>query len=81
MRTRIQLTIKIFLTLLLSSAGLGAVGQEAQPAKFFREYIGLGDDQIQAIRHGKALAKVIESRTPDEVRATILKQPWTWPCV
>src|SRR5262245_32310831 len=67
MRTRIQSTITLLLPLLLSSVGLGALDQGAEPDKFFREYVGLGDDQIQAIRHGKALAKVLDSRTPDEV--------------
>lgn len=33
----------------------------------FVSYVGLGDDQIQSIRHGKAVAKVLDSRTPDEV--------------
>lgn len=67
MRTRIQLTITLLLLPLLSSARSGANGQEAEPSKFFREYAGLGDDQIQAIRQGKAVAKILESRTPDEV--------------
>src|SRR6516225_8639056 len=67
MRTRIQFTITLLLPLLLSSEGLGALDQGAEPGKFFREYVGLGDDQIQAIRHGTALAKILDSRTPDEV--------------
>ena len=67
MRTRIQFTIKLLLPLLLSSVGLAALDQGVEPDKFFREYVGLGDDQIQAIRHGKALAKILDSRTPDEV--------------
>jgi hypothetical protein len=41
--------------------------QTAEPFKFFREYIGLKDDQIAEIRNGKAVAKVMESRTPNEV--------------
>src|SRR6185437_6468279 len=41
--------------------------QNAEPFKFFRDYVGLKEDQIAAIRNGKAIAKVIESRTPDEV--------------
>ena len=67
MRTRIQFTITLLLPLLLGSIGLGTVDQGAEPDKFFREYVGLRDDQIQAIRHGNALAKVLDSRTPDEV--------------
>ena len=38
-----------------------------EPYKFFREFVGLSEDQIGAIRSGKAVAKVVESRTPDEV--------------
>jgi hypothetical protein len=54
--------------LLLSFAYLPASNaQNVEPFKFFREYVGLKEDQIAAIRNGKALAKVVESRTPDEV--------------
>jgi hypothetical protein len=38
-----------------------------EPHRFFREYVGLSEDQIGAICSGKPVAKVIESRTPDEV--------------
>jgi len=41
--------------------------QNAEPFKFFRDYVALTEDQITAIRNGKAVAKVMESRTPDEV--------------
>ena len=41
--------------------------QNVEPFKFFRDYVGLKEDQIAAIRNGKAVAKIIESRTPDEV--------------
>jgi hypothetical protein len=41
--------------------------QDAEPFKFFRNYVGLQEDQITEIRNGKAVAKVIESSTPDEV--------------
>ena len=41
--------------------------QNAEPFKFFRDYVGLKEDQITAIRNGKAIASIIESRTPDEV--------------
>ena len=41
--------------------------QDVEPLKFFRDYVELKDDQIAAIRNGKAVAKVVESRTPDEV--------------
>ena len=38
-----------------------------EPYRFFREFVGLSEDQIGAIRSGKAVAKVVESRTADEV--------------
>ncbi len=41
--------------------------QDVEPFKFFRDYVGLHDDQLAAIRNGKAVAKILESRTPDEV--------------
>ena len=38
-----------------------------EPYKFYREVARLNEGQIAAIRSGKAVAKVIESPTPDEV--------------
>ncbi len=38
-----------------------------EPYRFFREFAGLNEEQIAAIRSGKAVAKAVESRTPDEV--------------
>src|SRR5215469_16298190 len=55
------------LLLLLSIAGSNAAQQAQEPDKFFHEYVGLTDEQIQSIRAGKAMAKVLHSRTPDEV--------------
>jgi hypothetical protein len=34
---------------------------------YFKEYIGLSDDQIAAIRNGEAVAKNLKSRTSDEI--------------
>jgi hypothetical protein len=44
-----------------------ATNQSAEPDTFYRKYVGLTDDQIASIRNGKAIAKIIESPTPDEV--------------
>lgn len=41
--------------------------QDVEPFKFLREYVGLNDDQIAAIRNGKAVATILKSRTTDEV--------------
>jgi hypothetical protein len=45
----------------------GSNAQDVEPFKFFRNYVGLHEDQIAAIRNGKAVAKIVESSTPDEV--------------
>jgi hypothetical protein len=47
--------------------GPNAQAQSSEPFKFFREYVGLSDEQIASIRNGKALATIVQSRTPDEV--------------
>lgn len=48
-------------------AGIPATGQPAEPDTFFREFIGLKDDQIREIRGGKAVAKILDSPTADQV--------------
>jgi hypothetical protein len=68
MLIRIRFPRVILVLLLLSLVQLPASNaQTVEPLKFFRDYVGLKDDQIAAIRNGKAVAKVVESRTPDEV--------------
>ena len=60
----------VFLVLagiLLLMGGPVAKGQNAEPFKFFREYIGLDDEQISSIRNGKAFAKILDSPTEDQV--------------
>ena len=53
--------------LLLGSLALGENRQLREPDNFFRQYVGLNDDQIQEIKSGRAIAKILESRTPEEV--------------
>src|SRR5690349_20943562 len=67
MNTRIHLIFALPALLLLWIGSSTAVDTAREPYKFFREFIGLNEDQIAAIRSGKAVAKVVESRTPDEV--------------
>jgi hypothetical protein len=65
---RIRLTRLFSFMVLLPFVHLPATNaQNVEPFKFFRDYVGLKGDQIAAIRNGKAIAKVVESRTPDEV--------------
>jgi hypothetical protein len=68
MKLRIQSAALLLLTLLLCLAAMSQEPEQTpEPLRFFREYVGLNDDQIATIRSGKALARVLESRTPDEV--------------
>jgi hypothetical protein len=68
MQKRILATFAFVLLLFPSSKrSIRATDQTAEPDKFFREYLGLSDDQIASIHSGKAIAKIIESPTPDEV--------------
>src|SRR5271157_4312189 len=53
---------------LLISGILSCLGQTRhEPYTFFREFIGLEDDQIADIQEGKAVAKVLATQTPSEV--------------
>jgi hypothetical protein len=52
---------------LLSIAESAPSAQSLEPFKFFREYVGLTEDQISEIRNGKPVAKIVESPTPDDV--------------
>ena len=63
---RTSFCIAIAVLLLLMAPVLKAQGTD-EPYRFFREFVGLSEDQIGAIRSGKPVAKVIDSRTPDEV--------------
>jgi hypothetical protein len=53
--------------LLLSFVQSVSNAQDVEPFKFFRNYVGLHEDEITAIRNGKAVAKIVESTTSDEV--------------
>src|SRR5579871_3171727 len=39
----------------------------AEPTKFFHDYVGLSDEQIHTIRSGKAVAKIVDAPTADQV--------------
>jgi hypothetical protein len=67
MRMKIQITAMLLLVLLLSKVGMGAKDEKDEPFNFFREYVGLNDNQIQAISHGKAFAKILDSGSADQV--------------
>ena len=48
-------------------SGIPAIDKPAEPDNFFHEFIGLNDDQVREIRGGKAMAKVLDSPTADQV--------------
>lgn len=53
---------------LLISGTLSCFGQTRyEPYTFFKEFIGLQDDQVTAIQHGKAVTKMLATKTPSEI--------------
>jgi hypothetical protein len=60
-------TAAVLLAGILSAGAFAVRGQDAEPFKFFREYVGLNDGEINNIRNGKPVAKILDSPTPDEV--------------
>lgn len=53
---------------LLIYATLSCVGQTShEPYTFFKEYIRLQEDQIADIQRGKAVTKVLSTKTPSEI--------------
>ena len=50
-----------------SGSGIPSTDKPAEPETFFREFIGLNDGQIREIREGKAIAKILDSPTADQV--------------
>jgi hypothetical protein len=59
--TRALLAVLLLVQLPASAA------QNAEVFKFFREYVGLHEDQITQIQNGKAVAKIVDSNSPDDV--------------
>jgi hypothetical protein len=47
--------------------GIASTDKPAEPDNFFHQFVGLNDDQIRQIREGKAVAKVLDSPTADQV--------------
>jgi len=68
MRRRIPSLVLLALFLFpLSRVGIRATDNSAEPARFFREFVSLNDDQIRQIREGKAVAKILDAPTADQV--------------
>ena len=67
MQTRSGFACTLHALVVLFAGAAFAADNPGEPQKFFREYVGLNEGEIANIRAGKAVAKVVESRTPDEV--------------
>jgi len=65
--TRARRFIWTTLCLILTTAAAGFAQSELDLRKFFRQDLGLTEDQIADIRKGKAVVNAVPSRTPDEV--------------
>jgi hypothetical protein len=63
-RTSFHITLAVLLLLMVPAT---EAHSPDEPYRFFREFVGLKEEQIAAIHSGKAVAKVVESRTPDDV--------------
>jgi hypothetical protein len=68
MQNRI-LSILLSLQLFLPICGetIRAQDVSAEPQKFFHDFVGLNPDEIREIREGKAVAKILDSPTADQV--------------
>ena len=55
------------LLIMLLALTSSMAGQAREPETFFHNFVGLSDDQIRDIGAGKAIAKVLDTPTPDEV--------------
>ena len=68
MRRRIPTVILSALLLVsLGEEKISATDVSSEPNKFFHDFVGLSDDQIREIREGKAVAKILDSPTADQV--------------
>jgi hypothetical protein len=68
MRLRIQFAATLLFIFFLCKVGMGAKGNDrSEPYNYFREYAGLNADQIQSISDGKALAKVLDTGSADQI--------------
>ncbi len=52
---------------ILSGALISAGQTTREPCIFFREQMGLSDDQIARIARGRAVTKMLPSKTPSEI--------------
>jgi len=59
MKLKLNFTVLLLTLLVVLAASSKGMDDTPEPHRFFREYVGLSDDQIATIRNGKALARVL----------------------
>ncbi len=59
--------ISIFLLLIIGLMASVPLAQEGEPDNFFRQYVGLKDSEIEDIRSGKAVAKILNTGEKPEI--------------
>ena len=62
-----RLQIAVLFVFIFGAASLSLSQTNPDLRTYFKQYIGLNDDQIAAIRDGEAVTKTLQSRTPDEI--------------
>jgi hypothetical protein len=68
MKLKFQFAATIVFVFFLCKAGMGATDDiKSEPYDYFRQYVGLNDGQIQSINNGKALAKVLDTGSADQI--------------
>ena len=68
MRLRIQFSATLLFIVFLCKVGMGAKDDnKSEPYNYFRDYVGLNAGQIQSISSGKALAKVLDTGSADQI--------------
>jgi hypothetical protein len=68
MRLKIQIAATLLVIFLFCQVGMGAKDDnKSEPYNYFRDYVGLNAEQIQSISNGKALAKVLDTGSADQI--------------
>ena len=68
MHGRISTVVLCALCLCLAvESGMPAADRPTEPDRFFHQFVGLNDDQVKEIREGKAVAKILDAPTADQV--------------
>jgi hypothetical protein len=68
MRLKIQIAATLLVIFLFCQVGMGAKDDnKSEPYNYFRDYVGLNAEQIQSINNGKALAKVLDTGSADQI--------------